>query len=187
MELFRERWVLALATNARRDGDAGQAPYPTPLFYAPIDLGRWIARPAPALIFASSPGSTHGLQLDAGPTHAGAALYLETEDVSELRGVQLQGVVLREDRLPASITAALRSTYLARHPVAAPLLPSGEDRPAGRNARHAVYALAVTWAKITDNRVRFGHHEVHRFSDPWAEIAAVAQQSREQTREQSRE
>ena len=183
MELFKERWVLTLATNAPGDDSAGHAliPYPTPLFYAPIDLGRWIARPAPALIFASSPRSTRGFHLGAGPTPAGAALYLETELVSELRGVQLQGVVLREDRLAAPIIDALRSTYLARHPVAAAILNKTENRPADaefeKTTGHALYALAVTWAKITDNRRRFGHHEIHRFADPWAEVASLGQQA----------
>ncbi len=167
MELLGERWVLTLATNARDAVD--QAPYPTPLFYASIDLTRWIARPAPALLFASAPRSTHGRHIGAGPTLAGAALYLETERVEELRGVQLRGVILRADQLAAPIADALRSTYLARHPVAAPLLARQKNRPADQSA-HALYALAITWAKITDNRVRFGHHEILQFPDPWAEF-----------------
>ncbi len=133
MALLRERWVLTLATIA-----PGEAPYTTPLFYA-VAPDR---RTGPRLVFASRPESTHGRHLGEGPTTVSAALYLESHNIAELRGVQLRGEVM-----PTATTASL-AAYLERHPGAEPLLRAG--------ARERLYALAVTWAKLTDNRLGFG-------------------------------
>lgn len=157
MSILAERWVLTLALA---DAQAG-LPYSTPLFYAlarPDTVGR---HAAPLLISASAPDSHHGRLAGLGPTPASAAVYLESEAVAELRGAQLRGEWLREQRWTAAGAAALRRVYLERHPVAEPLLASGQ---------HALYALRVTWAKLTDNRVRLGHHALARFDAECSEV-----------------
>lgn len=160
MTLLRERWVFALATNA-----LDQAPYVTPLFYATTELSPWLGRVAPALVFASSPRSTHGRHLGAGPVAVGGAVYLESEAIGALRGLQLRGRVVLGARLPAEIRRALERAYLDRHPVAARVLAPADGPPA-----HALFVLAITWVKLTDNRVRFGHHEIAEFADAWDEL-----------------
>jgi uncharacterized protein YhbP (UPF0306 family) len=172
MAVLQERWVLTLATispprararptcepSAGADTDAfpdePDYPYATPLFYAVAE------RPAagPALVFASRPDSTHGRHLGAGPTRVGAGLYLESEDVSQLRGVQLRGEIAPVELWPGDAPLGLRAAYLQRHPGAAALL--------GPNARERLYALALTWAKLTDNRRGFGHKQEWKFAPP---------------------
>ncbi len=153
IKVLQERWVLTLATSPRPDPaePAAHVPYPTPLFYAVADLpdlsGPW-------LVFASKPESTHGRHLGDGPTAVAAAVYLETESVGELRGVQLRGEVVRVTA-EAPAAAGLRAAYLGRHPAAEALLTPG--------AREQLYALRLTWAKLTDNRRGFGHKLEWRF------------------------
>ena len=161
MSVLQERWVLMLATSPQPDpADPDRhVPYPTPLFYAlaPADL----AGTGPRLVFASRPESTHGRHLGAGPTAVAAGIYLETEAVGQLRGVQLRGHVLRlppptPSDHPAAPPAMYRATYLDRHPTAAAMLQPG--------AREQLYLLAITWAKLTDNRLGFGHKLEWRFA-----------------------
>src|SRR5687767_301715 len=99
MDLLRERWVLTLATAPRANAADPQphVPYPTPLFYAVADLPG-----PPMLVFATRPDSTHGRHLGDGPTAVAAGLYLESEAVAELRGVQLRGDVVRLAGAPAA-------------------------------------------------------------------------------------
>lgn len=150
MRLLQERWVFALAT---RDDDDG-LPYATPLFYAAAALP---GSPAPVLVFASRPDTRHGRAIGDGPTAVAAAIYLETEVLGEVRGVQLRGEVVVCTGLHADAAASLRAAYLERHPVAAAHL--GE--------RDRLYALAITWAKLTDNRIGFGKRLVWTFEPPW--------------------
>lgn len=143
-------------------GDTAEAaPYPTPLFFAlaqPDSIGR---HAAPILAFASDPDSHHGRLAGRGPIMAAAAVYLETEDVRQLRGAQLRGRLLRDDLFTAAGVASLRASYLARHAIAEPLLARG---------RHRLYALIVTWAKLTDNRLGFGVHPILDFDDGCSEV-----------------
>ena len=155
MPVLRERWVLTLALR-----DEG-APYSTPLFYALAEPGRVGAHAAPLLISACAADTHHGRLAGQGPTPASAGLYLETEDVAALRGVQLRGLWVREDRCSASAAARLREVYLERHRAAEPVLASGH---------HQLYALIVTWAKLTDNRLGFGKHWIARFDADWSEV-----------------
>ncbi len=157
MNLLRERWVLTLATSPRPDpadpaDPLAAVPYPTPLFYAVADLPG-----PPVLVFASRPDSTHGRHLGDGPTAVAAGLYLESESVAELRGVQLRGEVVRvaTAATAATLLPVLRAAYVGRHPAAEALLRPG--------ARDELYVLAVTWAKLTDNRRGFGHKLEWRF------------------------
>lgn len=155
MAVLQERWVLTLATLPRADEppeDEAAYPYATPLFYAVAPAA------CPTLVFASRPDTTHGRHLDAGPTRCAAGLYLESEDVSGLRGVQLRGLVAPVERFPEAAPEDLRAAYLERHPGAAALLRPG--------TRERLYGLAVTWAKLTDNRRGFGHKQTWTFVPP---------------------
>lgn len=138
LDRLRAHWVMALATRA----GAEAAPYPTPLFYA--------AAPCPdggiAMVFASDPASAHGRHLARWPD-AAAAVYLETAEIGRIVGVQLRG----RARVLAATDTALRQAYLDRHPVAADMLERGPAR---------LYALRITWAKVTDNALGFGVHPV---------------------------
>lgn len=149
MEVLRERWVVALATTT-----PDRSPYATPLFYAVASLPP-IA--APILVFASRAETCHGQAIGDGPATVAGAVYLETEDLGVLRGVQLRGDVAVCSRLRAEDHTALRIAYLARHPSAAPRL----------GPRDQLYALAVTWAKLTDNRLGFGVRRTWTFASPW--------------------
>ncbi len=174
MAVLQERWVLTLATvpaplsptetpheapplprpvsQSAGAIDEPDYPYATPLFYAVAEH----LTAAPTLVFASRPDSTHGRHLGTGPTRCAAGLYLESEDVSGLRGVQLRGLVALVELWPGDAPAGLRAAYLRRHPGAAGLLQPG--------ARERLYGLALTWAKLTDNRRGFGHKQVWKFS-----------------------
>lgn len=173
MAVLQERWVLTLATVPRPISPTGAPseslsadaidesdyPYATPLFYAVAEH----PNAAPTLVFASRPDSTHGRHLGTGPTRCAAGLYLESEDVSGLRGVQLRGQVALIELWPGDAPDGLRAAYLQRHPGAAALLQPG--------ARERLYGLALTWAKLTDNRRGFGHKQVWKFSPPiWSAL-----------------
>jgi uncharacterized protein YhbP (UPF0306 family) len=99
--------------------------------------------------------STVGSRVAAIP--AAAAVYLETEEIGQLRGAQLRGTLIRADGWTPTGAAGLRASYLARHPIAERQLASGH---------HHLYALIVTWAKLTDNRLGFGVHPITVF-DGW--------------------
>lgn len=154
MGFLRERWVLALATLAPDD----RLPYATPLFYAVAGLPGCVA---PLLVFASRADTCHGRSLGEGPAAVAAAVYLETEAVGDIRGAQLRGDVVVCTRLRAEQQASLRAAYLERHPVAGAHL--GE--------RDLLYALAITWAKLTDNRLGFGTKRTWTFAPAWADLA----------------
>lgn len=157
MTVLRERWVMSLALVDPQD----PAPGSTPLFFALVEPDSVGRHAAPLLVFASSPRSRHGqLCVDAlAPVAAGASVYLESETVGELRGAQLRGTVHRAARCTPAVTEALRARYLARHPVAAPVLDGG---------RHELYVFEPRWAKVTDNRLGFGVHPTAQFSAPWS-------------------
>lgn len=150
MSVLRERWVLALATRTPE-----QMHHVTPLFYAVAGLA---GCEAPLLVFASRAETCHGRALGDGPAAAGAAIYLETEVLEQVRGVQLRGDVVVCTRLHGDAHATLRAAYLERHPLAAPHL----------GPRDQLYALAITWAKLTDNRLGFGRRREWSFPSPWA-------------------
>lgn len=149
MSALRERWVMALATLA-----PDHLPHATPLFYAVAALA---TVEAPLLVFASRADSGHGVAIGDGPVTVAAAIYLETEVLDEVRGVQLRGDVAVCTRLRGDAHAAARATYLERHPVAASHL----------GARDRLYALAITSAKLTDNRRGFGERLTWSFASPW--------------------
>jgi uncharacterized protein YhbP (UPF0306 family) len=130
-ELIGERTVLCLASSSRR------GPWCAPLFFAPIDGG---AR----LVFVTDPKSRHGRELAADP-RAAAAVWFETTDATQVRGVQLAGASSRHS---GRDERRARAAFLRRHPRAAPFLAK---RPHER-----FFAFAVARAKVTDNRQGFG-------------------------------
>lgn len=156
MRILTERWVFTLALT---DHDA--KPYPTPLFYALIEPNAVGRHAGPLMVFASEASSHHGRLCGAGPCPAAGAVYLESETIGELRGAQLRGAVVRQDLLSEAAIAELRRRYLARHPVAEPVLADG---------RHRLYALIVRWAKLTDARLGFGVHPIADFDGSWSEV-----------------
>ncbi|MBI4878722.1 MAG: hypothetical protein HY812_03555 [Planctomycetes bacterium] len=157
LEILREHWVLALAT--RDPEDASREPYSTPLFYALVDEERLPGCGAPVLVFAGKESSAHGRHLGLGPTRASAAVFLETETVGQIRGVQLRGHVVQAAACARRAASAFRAAYLTRHPVAAPLLLlPGET----------LYAFVISWAKVTDNRFGFGVRKVVEFAPDWS-------------------
>ena len=107
------------------------------LFFAPIDGG---AR----LVFVTDPRSRHCRELAADP-RAAAAVWFETTDATQVRGVQLAGRVVA---LAGRDERRARTAFLRRHPRAAPFLAA---RPHER-----FFAFAVARAKVTDNRQGFG-------------------------------
>ncbi len=129
--LLGERTVLCLASSSRR------GPWCAPLFFAPIDGG---AR----LVFVTDPRSRHCRELAADP-RAAAAVWFETTDATQVRGVQLAGRVVA---LAGRDERRARTAFLRRHPRAAPFLAA---RPNER-----FFAFAVARAKVTDNRRGFG-------------------------------
>ena len=135
---------MTLATRTLDDAQ----PYPTPLFYAAALHGEGLA-----LVFATDPATTHGQHIEAHPA-AAAAVYLETEEVGRIEGVQLRGVV----HILGPRDGALRDAYLHRHPVAASMLERGPAR---------LFAFDVHWAKVTDNALGYGSHPTwHRPGTP---------------------
>lgn len=169
MQVLAERWVLTLATNAPEHDPPvppADAPYVAPLFYAVAALGQ--LAPGPALLFTSRPGTRHGQHVGAGPTPVAAAIYLETEQVGCIRGVQMRGWCVPASRLSPDDADRAREIYLARHPVAANLLRP--RAPLENGPAHVVYCLAVGWAKLTDNRLGFGTHPVWEFAHPWPDL-----------------
>ena len=174
MRILTERWVFTLALTDPGD----TAPYPTPLFYALIEPNAVGRHAGPLMVFASEASSHHGRLCGAGPCPAAGAVYLESETIGELRGAQLRGAVVRQDLLSEAAIAELRRRYLARHPVAEPVLAGG---------RHHLYALIVRWAKLTDARLGLsksprspaaagpsreglGAHPIADFDGSWSEV-----------------
>ena len=104
------------------------APYATPLFYA-YDAKRNL------FVFASGTDTEHAEQMRKNP-FAAAAIYLETETVGKIRGVQLTGVVSPADEADAGC-------YFGRFPYARVLQP-------------VLWRLEPGWMKLTDNRLGFG-------------------------------
>ncbi len=157
MRVLSERWVLSLALPDPEH----PAPHPCALFYVAIEPNTIGEHASPLLGFVSDPASHHGQLTGRGPIPAAAAVYLESAVVGELRGAQLRGVLVREDAIATTAALALRERYLERHPIARDLLAGG---------RHRLYALQITWAKLTDNRMGFGRHMVTEFGARWSAL-----------------
>lgn len=117
-----EHHVLTLATA----GEEG--PYAAPLFYAYDAASR-------RFVFASDPGTEHARQMTASSTVA-AGIYLETDTVGKIQGLQIRGNVI----------AASKDD--AKHYF--------ETFPYARMMRPVLWRLEPFWMKLTDNRLGFG-------------------------------
>ena len=118
----QQHHVMTLATV--RDG----TPYATPLFYA-YDAER------NCFIFASSEETEHTSQMLANPSVA-AGIYLETDTVGKIQGLQCTGEVSAADETDTKC-------YFGRFPYARPMRPM-------------LWRLDPVWMKLTDNRLGFG-------------------------------
>jgi len=118
----QEHHVLALATASNG------YPYVAPLFYA-YDTARH------CFVFASGSETEHARQMIE-TTDVAAGIYLETETVGKIRGLQLLGRVLPADD-------ADRKCYFGTFPYARAMLPT-------------LWRLEPRWMKLTDNRLGFG-------------------------------
>jgi uncharacterized protein len=119
---IRDHHVLTLATS--REG----FPYAAPLFYA-YDAQR------NRFVFASDAGTEHARQMLENPTVA-AGIYLETDAVGKLQGLQCIGRVIPAEEADKKI-------YFERFPFARVLKP-------------CLWCLKPAWMKLTDNRLGFG-------------------------------
>jgi len=117
-----EHHVLTLATS--REG----MPYAAPLFYA-YDAER------NRFVFASDAATEHAKQMKETPAVA-AGIYLETDTVGKIQGLQCRGSVVPAD-------AADKKCYFGRFPYARALRPT-------------LWRLEPVWMKLTDNRLGFG-------------------------------
>jgi uncharacterized protein YhbP (UPF0306 family) len=117
-----EHHVLTLATSCEG------VPYAAPLFYA-YDAER------NRFIFASGAETEHAKQMLENPSVA-AGIYLETETVGKIQGLQCLGTVVPADD-------ADKKCYFGRYPYARALQPT-------------LWRLEPTWMKLTDNRLGFG-------------------------------
>jgi uncharacterized protein YhbP (UPF0306 family) len=132
--VLNESSTLTLAT-IEPDG----SPRATPVFFT--------ATPDGELIFLSDPQTPHGENLLRQPKVAAAA-YPDVGDWSQIRGVQLKGLVerLTEDRAEDAL-----ARYRARFPFL-------DEVPAARQSM-AVFVLRPRWARLIDNRRGFGYAE----------------------------
>lgn len=164
ISLLRAHWVFHLASIDPRS----DAPYSTPLYYAAQlaeattrsddrgasrDFANLGSTFTPLLVFFSHPHSFH-TQLQKAQPSASASIALETSDIHQIRGTQLRGRVHTQSELSPSLLQTARETYLARHPQAAPHL---------QTSGALLYAFAIEWAKLTDNRLGFGVHPQFTF------------------------
>lgn len=117
-----EHHVLTLATS--REG----MPYAAPLFYA-YDTER------NRFVFASDAETEHAKQMIETSAVA-AGIYLETDTVGKIQGLQCCGIVAPADDSD-------RKSYFARFPYARALQPT-------------LWRLEPVWMKLTDNRLGFG-------------------------------
>lgn len=119
---LREHHVLTLATCAEG------VPYATPLFYS-YDEGR------NCFVFASGSETEHARQMKANPEVA-AGIYLETDTVGKIQGLQCLGRVAPADD-------ADKKCYFDRFPYARAMSP-------------LLWQFEPVWMKLTDNRLGFG-------------------------------
>lgn len=113
---------MTLATS-----DVG-LPYATPLFYAyDVQTNRFI--------FASGEETAHAQQMATSPSVA-ASIYLETDTIGKVQGLQIKGRVDAAEEADATC-------YYQRFPYA-------------RAMRPKLWRMAPLWMKLTDNRLGFG-------------------------------
>jgi len=121
-DFLQSNHILTLATSS------DNFPYVATCFYV-------FDKEAIALIFASDKDTCHMRQALANP-HVAVAIYLCTDKVGLIRGVQCKGRVLEA-------TKSQKIIYYKAFPIAKAMHPS-------------IWAIELDWVKMTDNRLGFG-------------------------------
>lgn len=134
---LEEHHVLALATCLNNE------PYCASCFY--------VFRPQEGdLIFASERTTRHGRELQEN-ARAAAAIHHQTQNIQEIQGVQITGLVRLLDAATDSTRA--RQAYLRRFPFLEEL-----EAP--------LWRFQPRFIKMTDNTVSFGYKRIWRDHDP---------------------
>lgn len=132
IRFIREHHVMVLSTC--RDN----IPYSTPLFYAyDAECNRFV--------FATATDTEHGAQMTENAA-VSAGIYLETETVGKVQGLQLTGTVALADKADKKI-------YFGRFPYALAMNPT-------------LWRLEPDWMKLTDNRLGFGKKHLWEKESP---------------------
>ncbi len=139
---FLNEWhVMSLATVDRN------GPHVVSLFYACDQL---------ALVWVSAVDTRHSRAIAAHP-HVSATVARECSDISQIKGVQIQGAARQvndpDDRNAHLTTLQARYPFLAQH---ANLPPTVREA----YARARVYRLEPSRIVLIDNASGFGHKEV---------------------------
>jgi uncharacterized protein YhbP (UPF0306 family) len=155
ISLLSETQLMTLATSA----PSGEL-RAVSVYFALLRPEDAADRTGPKLLFASDPTSRHILDLNATQGRSAACIatgpaFPSAESIAEIRGVALRGTSY-EVAQNARNFMNWRDHYLRE--VAAARLEVFK--------RHRLYAFAVQWAKTTDNRRGFGHHQEWNFADP---------------------
>lgn len=142
LTLLQQQSTLVLAT-----ADSAGAPHSTPLFYFVHDDLR--------LYWFSSGNSRHSRNCAANPA-ASIAVYRETNQWQQIRGVQMRGEVAAvTDR---ALRSAIREAY-CRQFALSPLFSTAIRRS-------TLYCFTPSWARYLDNSVRFGYRFEVAFPAP---------------------
>ncbi|MDR1226782.1 MAG: pyridoxamine 5'-phosphate oxidase family protein [Prevotellaceae bacterium] len=124
--VIKEHHVLTLATSFNDE------PYCSNMFYAFLEQDQFF-------VF-SSESKTHHMRQVAHNMFAAASIFLETETIGKIQGIQLQGMVYQPS---GDIAKRAKKAYLQRFPYATLISTS-------------FWIFEPTWAKLTDNRLGFG-------------------------------
>lgn len=92
-----------------------------------------------ALVFTTGTDTRHGKEFAENP-HVAGSVVLETIIIGKIRGIQFQGIVSEPE---GDLLSTAKSAYLKRFPVAA-LMDTH------------LWAVRLTFIKMTDNRLGFG-------------------------------
>lgn len=135
--------TLTLATCGP-DGE----PHAAPVYFAAS--GSLLPAPAPGLtlFFFSASGSQHALDLDRDP-RAAAAIFLDSQDWQDIRGLQLRGEA--RPVLPGAAWEQAWEAYRAKFPFV--------DALKTVVAQNTLYGFTPRWVRLVDNRRGFGFKE----------------------------
>ncbi|MBI4804788.1 MAG: pyridoxamine 5'-phosphate oxidase family protein [Desulfovibrio sp.] len=129
--------VMTLATCA------GGSPWATDVYFARIGFG---------LVFYSSPGSRHCLNLAANPACAATA-HPAASSWQDIRGLQMEGEARPITQLADKVRAT--AAYLARFPFAKALM-SDPSQVARSMAKAAIHEFLPSRIRYLDNALGFG-------------------------------
>jgi len=127
-------------------------PWATDVYFAPMD---W------RLVFFSSPKSRHCRNL-AGKPNCAATVHPQVASWREIRGVQMEGVVLPADGVAGQARAT--AAYLAKFPFVRDLLANPVET-ARKMTRVSPHVFTPSRVRYLDNTLGFGARFVMRFQD----------------------